>query len=38
MIKSKMMKWAGHVACMKKKWNAYRVLGKCQRRKTTRKM
>jgi hypothetical protein len=26
MIKSRRMKWAGHVACMGKKRNAYRIL------------
>jgi hypothetical protein len=26
MIKSRMMRWAGHVACMKAKRNAYKIL------------
>jgi hypothetical protein len=26
MIKSRMMRWAGHVARMGKTWNAYRIL------------
>jgi hypothetical protein len=26
MIKSRRMRWAGHVACMGAKWNAYMIL------------
>jgi hypothetical protein len=26
MIKSKMMRWAGHIACMEDKRNAYKIL------------
>jgi hypothetical protein len=38
MFKSKRMRWAGHVARMEKKRNAYRILvGKPERKKTARK-
>jgi hypothetical protein len=34
MVKSRMMKWAGHVACMREKMNAFRVLaGKPERKR-----
>jgi hypothetical protein len=34
MIKSRRMRWAGHVACMGEKINAYRILvGKPERRR-----
>jgi hypothetical protein len=38
MIKSRRMSWAGHVARMGEKRNAYRILvGKVRRKETTRK-
>jgi hypothetical protein len=37
MIKSWMMKWAGHVARMVEKRNAYRWESQRERRETTRK-
>jgi hypothetical protein len=38
MIKSRKTRWAGHVARMGEKTNAYRVLeGKARRKETTRK-
>jgi hypothetical protein len=37
-IKSRRMRWAGHVACMGEKRNAYRLLvGKPEGKETTRK-
>jgi hypothetical protein len=38
MIESRRMRWAGHVAQMREKMNAYMVLvGKSKRKETTRK-
>jgi hypothetical protein len=38
MMKSRRMKWAGHLARMGEKRNAYRILvGKVRRKETTRK-
>jgi hypothetical protein len=38
MIKSRRMRWAGHVARMGAKRNAYRILvGEARRKETTRK-
>jgi hypothetical protein len=38
MIKSKMIRWKGHVVCMRENMNAYRVLvGKARKKNITRK-
>jgi hypothetical protein len=37
MIKSRMMRWAGHVARMGEKRNAYRILGESRRKEITGK-